>query len=106
MFISVNCENGSSFCFEVKILSYSQETGLSIHGQDENFFVFVDTGGNIETADSIDSVKIESVELPNFSFFQSDKEPGKIVITSDDNKKELVSIEDLYHRIKRILFNS
>ena len=105
MFISVNCENGHSFCFEIKVLTFN-DTGLMIHGQEECFFVLVDLEGNIETADSIDSVKIESVELPNFSFFQSDKEPGKIVVTSDDNRKELVSIEDLYHRIKRSLFIS
>lgn len=106
MFVSVNCENGSSFCFEVKILSYNQETGLSIHGQDENFFVFVNTYGNIETADALESIKVESVELPDFSVFQSDNTSGKVVITSDNNKKELVTIEDLYHRIKRSLFIS
>lgn len=105
MFVSVNCENGSSFCFEVKVLSYSQETGLSIHGQDENFFVFVDTGGNIETADPIDSVKIESVELPDFSFFKSsgsDKE--KVITETDDLGSTNLTLEDLYHRIKRSLF--
>lgn len=105
MFISLNCENGNSACFQIRLVTYAPDLGVMIYGPEESLFILVKKSGDIETADFAGSVKIESCELPDFSFFKSsgsDKE--KVITETDDLGSTNLTLEDLYHRIKRSLF--
>lgn len=104
MFISVNSKNGQSSCFQIRLVTYSPDLGVIIYGQEENLFILVKKNGNIETADFAESVKIESCELPDFSFFKSRDKEKPLTVTNDAGSVNLTS-EDLYHRIKRALWN-
>lgn len=107
MFISLNCENGNSACFQIRLVTYAPDLGVMIYGPEESLFILVKESGDIETADIAGSVKIESCELADFSFFKSSDGDKEKVITGTDNLGSAnLTLEDLYHRIKRTLWKN
>lgn len=107
MFISMNLENGNSICFQIRLVTYKPDFGVMIYGPEDSFFIYVKESGDIETADIAGIVKIESCELEDFSFFKSSGKDNEKVITGTDNLGSAnLTLEDLYHRIKRTLWKN
>lgn len=100
MFISVNCEDGFCSCFQIAQVDYNingvlsiNATALTVHSNGE---IFLFKHG-----------KVKCCELPKWSFFKYNGKPietGTINVR-EDSVDSVVTVQDLYHRLKRDLFS-
>ncbi len=106
MFISVNCEDGFCSCFQIAQVDYNingvlsiNATALTVHSNGEIFL--------------LKHGKVKSCELPTWSFLKYDGKPigpmheeelGEIEVRVNNSGSSAVTVQDLYHRLKRDLF--
>ena len=82
MFIAVNCKDGSSRCFEVKLITFDPKKGISIYGEKDikSLRVYVSLTGDIKTEFSMPSSELNEVK--------NCKVPGMIFKKNEGELKE------------------
>lgn len=82
MFIAVNCKDGSSRCFEVKLITFDPKKGISIYGEKDikSLRVYVSLTGDIKTEFSVPSSELNEVK--------NCKVPGMIFKRNEGELKE------------------
>ena len=113
MFISTSHGKDCSVCFAIKRISYVPDSGIKIYGEDGSS-ICVTPGGDILAISANTTVHIECCELPTWSFLKYDGKPigpmheeelGEIEVRVNNSGSSAVTVQDLYHRLKRDLFS-
>ena len=106
MFISTSHGKDCSVCCAIKRISYNPLSGIKISGEDA-YYIQVTPTGDISTNVNNALEYIERCELPKWSFFKYNGKPietGTINVR-EDSVDSVVTVQDLYHRLKRDLFS-